>query len=116
MEDDPYYYLQFKPGEAPRGFKNLGVSYLSMDTENRVLRLDSFSKVNLPCYLQKGSREKSGASILTHAWSLYHKDLHDSLAKEGKSVVKGVLLQSPSKSIQPVYFLHCPCNLRFLSH
>ena len=45
MEDDPYYYLQFKPGEAPRGLTNLGASYLSMDTENRVLRLDSFSKV-----------------------------------------------------------------------
>ncbi len=46
MEDDPYYYLQFKPGEAPRGLNNLGASYLSMDTENRVLRLDSFSKVS----------------------------------------------------------------------
>ena len=47
MEDDPYYYLQYKAGEAPRGLKDLGRSYLSMDTENRVMRLDSFSKVDL---------------------------------------------------------------------
>ena len=45
MEDDPYYYLQFKPGQPPQGLNDLGASYLSMDTENRVLRLDSFSKV-----------------------------------------------------------------------
>ena len=47
VEDDPYYYLQYTPGEGPRGLQGLGASYLSMDTECRVLRLDSFSKVIL---------------------------------------------------------------------
>lgn len=36
MEDDPYYYLQFG---------DLVPSYLSMDTDGRVLRFDSFSKI-----------------------------------------------------------------------
>jgi kynurenine/2-aminoadipate aminotransferase len=37
LEDDPYYFLQFnKPRVA---------SYLSMDTDGRVLRFDSFSKI-----------------------------------------------------------------------
>lgn len=39
LEDDPYYFLQFASGDSrPR-------SFLSMDTEGRVLRFDSFSKV-----------------------------------------------------------------------
>lgn len=37
LEDDPYYFLQFMPERPP--------SFLSMDTEGRVLRFDSFSKV-----------------------------------------------------------------------
>ena len=53
LEDDPYYYLQWPPAAghgstaeaAPRGLANLGTSYLSMDTDGRVIRLDSFSKV-----------------------------------------------------------------------
>ena len=38
LEDDPYYYLQFLSGDRPP-------SFLSLDTEGRVLRFDSFSKV-----------------------------------------------------------------------
>ena len=38
LEDDPYYYLQFLQGDRPP-------SFLSLDTEGRVLRFDSFSKV-----------------------------------------------------------------------
>lgn len=38
LEDDPYYYLQFLHGNRPP-------SFLSLDTEGRVLRFDSFSKV-----------------------------------------------------------------------
>ncbi|KZV94690.1 PLP-dependent transferase [Exidia glandulosa HHB12029] len=38
LEDDPYYYLYF--GSAPRP-----PSYFSLDTEGRVLRFDSLSKV-----------------------------------------------------------------------
>ncbi|ORX74562.1 PLP-dependent transferase [Linderina pennispora] len=40
IEDDPYYYLQFAPTLVP--------SLLSLDTEGRVIRLDSFSKVLAP--------------------------------------------------------------------
>jgi DNA-binding transcriptional MocR family regulator len=45
LEDDPYFYLQFAPGGgAPRGLRGLGESYLSLDADGRVIRLDSFSK------------------------------------------------------------------------
>lgn len=37
LEDDPYYYLQFSESRTP--------SYMSMDTDGRVLRFDSFSKI-----------------------------------------------------------------------
>ena len=37
LEDDPYYFLQYLPDRPP--------SFLSLDTEGRVLRFDSFSKV-----------------------------------------------------------------------
>ncbi|KAF4523134.1 hypothetical protein B566_EDAN003149 [Ephemera danica] len=37
LEDDPYYFLSFEEG-LPR-------SFLSMDTEGRVVRFDSFSKI-----------------------------------------------------------------------
>jgi kynurenine/2-aminoadipate aminotransferase len=37
VEDDPYYYLQFGAKRTP--------SYFSMDTDGRVLRLDSMSKI-----------------------------------------------------------------------
>lgn len=37
IEDDPYYFLQFNKPRLP--------SFLSMDTDGRVLRFDSFSKV-----------------------------------------------------------------------
>ena len=46
LEDDPYFYLQFEPGGgAPRGLSRLGASFLSMDVDGRVIRLDSFAKV-----------------------------------------------------------------------
>ena len=48
MEDDPYYYLQYTPGQLPQGLQNLGASYLRMDTDCRVIRFDSFSKVCNP--------------------------------------------------------------------
>lgn len=46
MEDDPYFYLQFETGKEPKGLKNLEPSYLSMDADCRVIRFDSFSKVD----------------------------------------------------------------------
>ncbi|CAL8471435.1 g10977 [Coccomyxa elongata] len=49
LEDDPYFYLQFSPeGGQPKGLHGLGRSYLSMDVDGRVVRLDSFSKVLAP--------------------------------------------------------------------
>ena len=46
LEDDPYFYLQFANGGAPQGLQDLGQSYLSLDVDGRVVRLDSFSKVS----------------------------------------------------------------------
>lgn len=49
IEDDPYYYLQYSvDSDEPRGLSNLGKSYLSVDVDGRVIRLDSFSKFLAP--------------------------------------------------------------------
>lgn len=49
IEDDPYYYLQYSLGTAEaQGLEGLGQTYLSMDVDSRVVRLDSFSKFLLP--------------------------------------------------------------------
>ncbi|KAJ2800280.1 hypothetical protein H4R20_004121 [Coemansia guatemalensis] len=61
IEDDPYYYLQFGEYKAQTdakdaverctelpGISGLVPSLLSMDTDGRVIRLDSFSKVLAP--------------------------------------------------------------------
>ena len=45
LEDDPYFYLQFAKDGTPSGLSALGQSYLSLDVDGRVIRLDSFSKV-----------------------------------------------------------------------
>ncbi|KAM6508836.1 hypothetical protein FSOLCH5_011838 [Fusarium solani] len=60
VEDDPYYFLQF-PGYSPQKedkpfqpvptqdfLKSLTPSFLSMDTQGRVVRLESFSKTLFP--------------------------------------------------------------------
>ncbi|KAF9090023.1 hypothetical protein BGX29_005521 [Mortierella sp. GBA35] len=44
IEDDPYYYLQFHVGEDQAWAPSL----LSMDTDGRVIRLDTFSKTLAP--------------------------------------------------------------------
>lgn len=38
LEDDPYFYMQFGGKREP--------SFLSIDSDKRVIRFDSFSKVN----------------------------------------------------------------------
>ncbi|KAK6434239.1 Aromatic/aminoadipate aminotransferase 1 [Oleoguttula sp. CCFEE 5521] len=60
MEDEPYYFLQMQPYTGPAAspippptshqefLDSLVPSYLSMDTDGRVMRLDSFSKVIAP--------------------------------------------------------------------
>ena len=68
VEDDPYYYLQYGNGDETerrrrrrrrreggrreqqqlKGLHGLGASYLSLDVDGRVIRLDSFSKVLFP--------------------------------------------------------------------
>ena len=59
LEDEPYYFLQMEPytGNAPDApppashaafIKSLVPSLLSLDTDGRVMRLDSFSKIIAP--------------------------------------------------------------------
>ncbi|KAB8208818.1 pyridoxal phosphate-dependent transferase [Aspergillus parasiticus] len=60
VEDEPYYFLQMQPYTGADGepvpppanheefIKSLIPSYLSLDTDGRVLRLESFSKVLAP--------------------------------------------------------------------
>lgn len=49
LEDDPYYYLQYPSSTTPTTkdhlTEHLTPSYFSMDTDGRVLRFDSFSKI-----------------------------------------------------------------------
>ncbi|KAI0672751.1 pyridoxal phosphate-dependent transferase [Trametes maxima] len=50
IEDDPYYYLQYDEPSAPTtSFSTpFARSLLSLDTDGRVLRVDSFSKIMAP--------------------------------------------------------------------
>ncbi|KZT27300.1 PLP-dependent transferase [Neolentinus lepideus HHB14362 ss-1] len=59
LEDDPYYFLQYdkppmkaedieKDGFAKTFARSLVPSFLSLDTEGRVMRIDSFSKIIAP--------------------------------------------------------------------
>ncbi|KAG9242981.1 aromatic amino acid aminotransferas-like protein [Calycina marina] len=60
IEDEPYYFLQMQPYTDPNApglplpktneefLKTLIPTYLSMDTDGRVMRMDSFSKVISP--------------------------------------------------------------------
>lgn len=68
LEDDPYYYLQFGDKVA---------SYLSMDTDGRVLRFDSMSKI-----LSSGLRVgwATGPAELVNVMNLVTQVLMHSLA------------------------------------
>lgn len=48
IEDDPYYYLQLDLPAVSPSSRELVPSLLSMDTDGRVIRLDSFSKILAP--------------------------------------------------------------------
>lgn len=60
LEDEPYYFLQMQPYTGPNAedapppasheafLKSLVPSFLSLDTDGRVMRMDSFSKVVAP--------------------------------------------------------------------
>ncbi|EFA84232.1 hypothetical protein PPL_03309 [Heterostelium album PN500] len=45
LEDDPYYFLQFPTGDDANQQVQLPPTFISMDTDRRVLRFDSFSKI-----------------------------------------------------------------------
>ncbi|EMC93965.1 hypothetical protein BAUCODRAFT_74593 [Baudoinia panamericana UAMH 10762] len=51
VEDDPYWYLQFPTSTASSGYAfldSLVPSFINVDTEGRVIRLDTFSKTVAP--------------------------------------------------------------------
>ncbi|KAJ1959968.1 hypothetical protein IWQ62_004406 [Dispira parvispora] len=59
FEDDPYYYMQYAAYQSPEkraaegevsqpGLSGLMPSFLSMDVDGRVIRMDSFSKILAP--------------------------------------------------------------------
>lgn len=47
IEDDPYYHLKLNDNENNKNIENLP-SLLNFDTEGRVIRIDSFSKILMP--------------------------------------------------------------------
>ena len=68
VEDDAYYYMQHRADAASRalpGLRGLGPSFLSIDSDGRVLRLDSFSKLLAPGFRLGWV---SGASSLVEAY------------------------------------------------
>ncbi|XP_027853409.2 kynurenine/alpha-aminoadipate aminotransferase, mitochondrial-like isoform X2 [Aphis gossypii] len=76
LEDDPYYYLHFE--------KENPVSFLSMDTEGRVLRFDSFSKI-----MSSGLR----VGFITGPKTLLHRvELHMQTSSMHTSSLSQVLL------------------------
>ncbi|KAI0800042.1 L-tyrosine:2-oxoglutarate aminotransferase [Fomes fomentarius] len=49
VEDDPYYFLQYDSPDAPAtSDKAFPVSFLSLDIDGRVIRIDSLSKIIAP--------------------------------------------------------------------
>mmetsp|Transcript_36232 Transcript_36232/g.64846 ORF Transcript_36232/g.64846 Transcript_36232/m.64846 type:complete len:447 (-) Transcript_36232:72-1412(-) len=71
LEDDPYYFLQYgELEEGPPGMDpaKLGKSYLSLDTDGRVIRTDSFSKIMAPGFRTGWI---SAAPAFTDCLSLY---------------------------------------------
>lgn len=97
LEDEPYYFLQMQPyggggasnvvppPETPEAFlRSLIPSLLSMDTDGRVLRMDSFSKVVVP-----GSR----LGWITASEQVVERYIrHAEVASQGPSGISQVLL------------------------
>lgn len=48
IEDDPYYFLQYSAPASAAPARTLAPSFLSLDVDGRVLRVDSFSKIIAP--------------------------------------------------------------------
>ncbi|KAG5777809.1 hypothetical protein H9Q73_008517 [Fusarium xylarioides] len=95
IEDEPYYFIQMKPyteqgtdvteSETVDDFLNsLVPSYLSMDVDGRVLRMDSFSKVLVP-----GSR----MGWITASKEVIQKYLcHAEVANQGPSGISQLIV------------------------
>ncbi|GLB07649.1 hypothetical protein AtubIFM57258_002997 [Aspergillus tubingensis] len=95
IEDDPYYFLQMPPyreaGDDGKFHEDVGSflarlipSYVSLDVDGRVLRLDSFSKVLVP-----GSR----LGWITASAQIVERYLrHAEVANQGPSGVSQILL------------------------
>ncbi|XP_050430900.1 kynurenine/alpha-aminoadipate aminotransferase, mitochondrial-like [Adelges cooleyi] len=69
LEDDPYYFLNF--------LEKNPASFLSMDTEGRVIRLDSFSKV-MSSGLRLGFATGSASFIRKMELAMQNSSLHPS--------------------------------------
>ncbi|CCT73131.1 related to ARO8-aromatic amino acid aminotransferase I [Fusarium fujikuroi] len=95
IEDEPYYFIQMKPYTG-RGTEVVGnetvddfltrlvPTYLSMDVDGRVLRMDSFSKVLVP-----GSR----MGWITASKEVIHKYLcHAEVANQGPSGISQLII------------------------
>eukprot|EP01023_Acetabularia_acetabulum_P063352 TRINITY_DN7945_c0_g1_i4.p1 TRINITY_DN7945_c0_g1~~TRINITY_DN7945_c0_g1_i4.p1 ORF type:complete len:474 (+),score=80.10 TRINITY_DN7945_c0_g1_i4:77-1423(+) len=76
MEDDPYYFIQYPVDSSSKmpGL-NLGPTFLSIDEDERVMRLDSFSK-----FLMPGSRM---------GWITAHRDLINKCIQISQLTVMG---------------------------
>jgi len=96
LEDEPYYFLQMQPYAGPDApevpppeshdefLKSLVPSYLSLDVDGRVMRIDSFSKVIAP-----GSRV-GWITASEQICQRYH--MHADFSTQGPSGVSQLML------------------------
>ena len=76
LEDDPYYFMQFRDegeGRVP--------SFLSIDEDQRVVRFDSFSKVRIS--LLCGITIDFGAEVGFDQGSWFHRNQYCARAQDG---------------------------------
>jgi kynurenine/2-aminoadipate aminotransferase len=97
LEDDAYYYIQFDrtPGAPQRGLSGLGRSMLSLDTDGRVVRVDTFSKFLGPARCLPPpippipAHPHSPCQGLRLGWITAPPDIHHRLTRYMQSSVQG---------------------------
>ncbi len=91
LEDDPYYYLQFSTahGGEPKGLTDLGSSYLSMDTDGRVIRLDSFSKAST--FISSLTQTSQTCVTMASAWDWMGSDSSTHVLQMAPAILRSLL-------------------------
>lgn len=109
LEDEPYYFLQMeKYGEPPSAstdlLSSLIPSFMSLDVDGRVLRLDSLSKVLPPLYLLIADccpRSPSSMDVRANSVNRAHTPSSRTLNPSTVGSLPIRSLRPPSPSLEP---------------